>query len=103
MKSLHSHSIEIAIAIALLAIGTSLPARANEAVINNSVQNAVITGNGNTVTQSNNATIDNRSQGNRSNSGTSIDNRQNADVLGDNNRVTQTNDVRVRRSKYRND
>lgn len=99
MKSSHP----IAIAIALLAIGTSLPARANEAVINNSVQNATITGNGNTVTQSNNATIDNRSQGNRSNSGTSIDNRQNADVLGDNNRVTQTNDVRVRRSRYRND
>jgi hypothetical protein len=91
----------IAIVLALAAIGLSLPARADQAVVNETVQNAVVTGNNNSVNQSNNTSIRNGSRGRTDNQGTSIRTIQNADVLGDNNRVDQSNRTRVDNSERR--
>jgi hypothetical protein len=90
MKS--SHLIPLILTFAT--IGLSLPARADQAAVNESNQTAIINGSNNTVNQSNNTTIRDRS--NRGgNSGTSVRNRQTADVLGDNNTVNQTNRTQV--------
>jgi hypothetical protein len=90
MKS--SHLITLILTFAT--IGLSLPARADQAVVNESNQTAIITGSNNTINQSNNTTI--RDRGNRGgNTGTVVRNRQNADVAGDGNTVNQTNRTQV--------
>ena len=103
--SLHSQPIlkptKIAIVLALATIGLSLPASADQAVVNETVQNAVVTGNNNSVNQSNNTSVRNGSRGRTDNQGTSIRTIQNADVLGDNNRVDQSNRTRVDNSERR--
>ncbi len=92
----------ISIAITVAAVGLSLPARADQATVNETVQSAVITGNGNTVNQSNNSSISNYSSRNRDNSGTVVRTQQTADVLGNGNVVNQSNQTRVGQSRYRN-
>jgi hypothetical protein len=90
MKS--SHLITLILSVAT--IGLSLPARADQAVVNESNQTAIITGSNNSINQSNNTTI--RDRGNRnSNTGTAVRNNQTADVLGNGNRVNQTNRTEV--------
>jgi hypothetical protein len=92
----------IAILLALATIGLSLPARADQAVVNETVQNAVVTGNNNSVNQNNNTSIRNGSRGRTGdNQGTSVRTIQNADVLGDNNKVDQSNRTRVENSERR--
>jgi hypothetical protein len=93
MKSSHL----ITIILALAPIGLTFPARADQAVVIDSVQTAIVNGNNNTVTQDNNTSVrgDYRS-GNGSNSGTSVRNRQTADVAGDGNNVYQENRTDVR-------
>ncbi len=87
------------IILALAPIGLTFPARADQAVVIDSVQTAIVTGNNNTVTQDNNTSV--RSDSRSGNSGTSVRNRQTADVLGDGNNVYQENrtDVRQRRGR----
>ncbi len=92
----------MSIAITVAAVGLSLPARADQATVSETVQTAIVTGNGNTVNQSNNSTISNYSRRNSDNSGTVVRTRQNADILGDGNVVNQSNQTRVGQSKYRN-
>jgi hypothetical protein len=81
MKS--SHLITIVLTFAT--IGISLPARADQAVTNDSAQTSTINGSNNSINQHNNTSI----RGNRGSNGTSIRTRQNADVAGDNNKVKQ--------------
>jgi hypothetical protein len=90
MKS--SHLITLILTFAT--IGLSLPARADQAVVNENNQTAVISGSNNTVNQSNNTTIRDRSN-HGGNSGTSVRNRQTADIAGDNNTVNQTNRTQI--------
>jgi hypothetical protein len=87
-----SHLIGLALSVA--SIGISLPARADTAVVNDSVQNVVITGSGNSVNQNNNTTIRNNNRRGTS-SGTAVRNNQSVDVLGDNNKVNQSNQTDV--------
>lgn len=91
-----SHLITIIFALAPIAL--SFPARADQAVVNDSVQTAIITGNNNTVTQNNNSSV--RSDDRSGNSGTSVRNRQTADVVGNDNNVYQDNRTDIR-SRYR--
>jgi hypothetical protein len=95
MKSSHL----ITFIFALAPIACSLPAHADQAVVNDSVQTAIVNGNNNTVTQNNNTSI--RGDYRSGNSGTSVRNRQTADVAGDNNTVRQDNrtDIRQQRSR----
>jgi DNA repair ATPase RecN len=92
----------ISIAITVAAVGLSLPARADQAIVSETVQNAVVTGNNNTVNQSNSTSITSSSRGNRDSSGIVVRTRQNADVFGNGNVVNQSNESRVGQSRYRN-
>jgi|GEM_PF-5599304 len=87
-----SHLIPIICALAPVAL--SFPARADQAVVNDSVQTAIISGSNNTVVQNNNTSI--RGDDRSGNSGTSVRNRQTADVAGDNNNVYQDNRTDIR-------
>lgn len=98
MKS--SHLLTLAIAIAT--VGLSLPARADNATTNESVQTVIVTGSNNSVNQSNNTSVQNRDRRNGDNTGTAVRTRQNADILGDGNTVNQSNQTRVGYSRYRN-
>jgi hypothetical protein len=90
MKSSHL----IALILTTATIGLSLPARADQAVVNESNQTAIINGSNNSIHQSNSTTIRDRS--NRGgNAGTSVRNRQTADILGDGNTIKQTNRTEV--------
>jgi hypothetical protein len=97
MKSSHL----IAILLTFATIGLSLPARADEVVTNDSVQNAVVNGSNNTVNQRNNTSIRGGVRGG-DNNGTSVRNRQNADVMGNNNTVNQSNQTEIERRQHRN-
>jgi hypothetical protein len=84
----------ITLILTVATLGLSVPARADQAVVNDSNQTAIITGSGNSVNQSNNTAI--RDRGSREgNTGTVVRNRQNADVVGDNNTVNQRNQTQV--------
>lgn len=85
----------MAILLAFATIGLSLPAQADQAVVNETIQNAVVTGNNNSVNQSNNTSIRNGRRGGTGNQSTSNRTVQSADVLGDNNKVDQSNRTRV--------
>lgn len=98
MKSSHILSLTIAVAT----IGLSLPARADNATVNNNVQSVVITGNNNTVNQNNNTSIQNNGRSNLDNAGTAVRNRQAVDILGNGNFVNQSNQTQIRQSRYRN-
>ncbi len=87
--------VTIATILALATIGLSLPALADQAVVNETIQNAVVTGNNNSVNQNNNTSIRNGSRGGTGNQSTSNRTVQTADVLGDNNTVDQSNRTRV--------
>jgi hypothetical protein len=87
-----SHFIGLAFCVATA--GMSLPARADQAVVNDSVQTVVITGSGNSVNQNNNTSIRNNNRRGTS-SGTAVRNNQAVDVLGDNNTVRQNNQTDV--------
>jgi hypothetical protein len=98
MKSLQLMSIAITVAV----VGLSLPARADQATVSETVQNAVVTGNGNSVNQSSSTTLINNSRRNSDNSGTVVRTRQNADIFGNGNTVNQSSETRVGQSRYRN-
>lgn len=89
-------------AIAFATIGWSLPTLAETAVLNDSVQSVVITGNNNSVNQNNNTSIQNNGVRNSDNSGSAVRTRQAVDILGNNNVVNQNNLTQLRQSKYRN-
>jgi hypothetical protein len=92
MKS--SHLITLVLTFAT--IGLSLPAHADQAVVNESNQTAIITGSNNSINQSNSTTVRDRANSRRgSNTGTVIRNNQTADVAGDGNTVNQTNRTQV--------
>jgi hypothetical protein len=90
----------ITIFLTFATIGLSLPARADQAVINDSAQTSTINGSNNSINQRNNTSI---RGDNRGTSGTSIRTRQNADVAGDNNKVTQStkNEIDRRQQQLR--
>jgi hypothetical protein len=92
----------ISIAMAVAAVGLSLPARANQATISETVQTAIVTGKNNTVNQSSSTSINSSSRYNRDNAGTVIRIRQDADVYGEGNIVNQNNQTRVGQSRYWN-
>lgn len=98
MKALHLVPLALTIAV----VGLSLPARADQATVSETVQTAIVTGNGNTVNQSNSTSINNSSRYNRDSSATVVRTRQNADVFGNGNVVNQTSETRVGQSRYRN-
>jgi hypothetical protein len=98
MKPLHLMSIAMTIA----AVGLSLPARADQATVSETVQTAIVTGNGNTVNQNSSTSITNNSRRNGDNSGTVVRTRQAADVFGNGNTVNQSSDIRSSQSRYRN-
>ena len=89
----------IAVILTLAPIG--LPARADQAVIDESIQNAIVNGNGNTVNQSNTTNVQNRGNRSANNSGTSVRNRQTADVMGDRNTVNQSNRTAIESERQR--
>lgn len=91
MKS--SHLISLILTVGT--IGLSMPARADQAVVNESTQTSIINGSGNFVNQTNNSTIRDRNNSRRGNTGTSVHNRQTADVAGDSNKVQQSNQTQV--------
>ncbi|MCY7335225.1 MAG: hypothetical protein LH613_03265 [Chamaesiphon sp.] len=94
----YSHLIAIILTLAPIGL---LPARADQAVIDESVQNAIVNGNGNTVNQSNTTNVQNRGNRSGNNSGTSVRNRQTADVMGDNNTVNQSNRTAIESERQR--
>jgi hypothetical protein len=97
MKS--SHLLTIVLTFATM--GLAIPARADQAVTNDNVQNVVITGSNNTVNQQNNTSVRGNVRGG-TNVGTSVRSRQSADVAGDNNTVNQSNQTQVDRHQHRN-
>jgi hypothetical protein len=98
MKALHLASLALTVA----AVGLSLPARADQATVNETVQTAIVNGNGNTVNQSNSSSINSSGRRNWGNSGTVVRTIQNAEIFGNNNVVNQSSETRVGQSKYRN-
>lgn len=92
----------MSIALTVAAVGLSLPARADQATVNETVQTAIVNGNGNTVNQSNSSSINSNSRRNRGNSATVVRTIQNAEIFGNNNVVNQSSETRVGQSKYRN-
>jgi hypothetical protein len=95
MKSSHL----LTLILALAPIGLTFPAHADQAVVSDSVQTAIVNGNNNTVTQNNNTSV--RGDYRSGNNGTSVRNRQTADVAGDNNTVNQENRTDVRQQRGR--
>jgi hypothetical protein len=93
-----SHLLNII--LTFVTIGLALPARADDAVVSDSTQTAIVSGDNNTVSQSNNTSTSIRGGTRRGeNSGTSVRNRQTADVAGDNNTVNQSNQTNVRQQR----
>jgi hypothetical protein len=97
MKSLHLVSIILGFAT----IGLSLPAQADQAVSNETVQTAIVTGSNNSVSQRSNSVVIDSGRNSSNNSGTAIRTRQVADVQGDNNTVNQSSDTRVENRRDR--
>jgi hypothetical protein len=88
----------IVLGLSVATLGLSLPAHAGDtSTVINTTQDAVVTGNGNTTSQSSRNTVNNRQTGRKTggDTGTSITTGQSADVLGDGNRTDQKsrNDV----------
>lgn len=92
-------STAIGMALGLITIGLSLPAHADIINTNESVQSVFITGNHNSVSQSNASIQHNDTRGNGGDRVTSIRNRQTADIQGNNNRVDQSNETYVRNGR----
>jgi hypothetical protein len=91
----------IGIALTVTAVGVSLATLADAGNAAEVVQTAIVTGNNNSVTQSNVTIQQNDRQGNRGERGTSVRTRQFADVQGNNNTVVQSSDTRVRNGRRR--
>ncbi len=97
MKSSHL----IGIILGFATIGLSLPAHADQAVSNETVQTAIVTGSNNSVNQRSNSVVVDSGRNVSNNSGTSIRTRQVADVQGDHNTVNQSSDTRVDNRQHR--
>jgi hypothetical protein len=92
----------LVVGLGVATLGLSLPAHADDtATVNKTSQDAVITGNGNATSQSNDTTIRNRAAGRStgSNTGTSNSTDQKVDVLGDGNATSQKNSTDVKNSR----
>ena len=79
-------------------LGLALPAHAGDtATVVDSQQNAIVTGDGNTVNQNNNTAVNNRQTGRRNSNatGSSVSNRQSVDILGNGNHTRQTNNTNI--------
>jgi hypothetical protein len=84
----------LVLGLSVVTLGLSLPAYAGDtATVNDSQQNAVVTGDGNITIQNNYTSVRNGNNGvrNRGANGNSVSNRQSADVLGNYNRTVQNN------------
>jgi hypothetical protein len=92
-------STAIGMALSLITVGLSLPAQADTVNTNESIQTAVVSGNNNSVSQSNISIQHNDTRGNRGDRVTSIRNRQTADIEGNNNRVDQRSETYVRNGR----
>jgi len=93
----------LVVGLSIATLGLSLPAHAGDdtANVNQTSQDAVITGNGNATSQSNDTTIRNRAKGRSSgsNTGTANSTDQKVDVLGDGNATSQDNKTTVNNSR----
>jgi hypothetical protein len=92
----------LVIGLSVATLGLSLPAHADDtATVNQTSQDAVITGKGNATSQSNDTTVRNRAAGRStgSNTGTSNSTDQKVDVLGDGNATSQKNSTDVNNSR----
>jgi hypothetical protein len=95
----------LVVGLSIATLGLSLPAHADDtATVVNSTQDIIVTGNGNSTSQSNTTRVTNRQTGRRTSgaTGTSVNNSQAADIQGNFNDTNQNNSTNVRNSSRRN-
>jgi hypothetical protein len=92
----------IAVGFGIATVALSLPARADQATVINTSQDAVVTGKRNVSTQTNSTGVINYERANKDNSGTAIGTSQRTDLFGEGNRATQTNKTDVGNIRLRN-
>jgi hypothetical protein len=88
----------LVVGLSIATLGLSLPAHADDtATVNDTKQNAVVTGDNNFTSQHNNTSVRNRTKGGStdSNTGTSNTTDQSVDVLGNGNTTSQDNKTTV--------
>jgi hypothetical protein len=93
----------LVVGLSIATLGLSLPAHAgdNTGTSNDTTQDAIITGSGNSTRQSNDTTVRNRAKGGATESDTANVNktRQSADVQGDHNSTSQDNTTNIQNSR----
>jgi hypothetical protein len=92
----------VALGLGIATIGLSVPAFADSITKVETIQDAVITGNGNTTVQASRTRVNNSDFRNKDSQGTDVSNRQKVDVLGDHNVTIQRNDVDIRNRRSLN-
>jgi hypothetical protein len=92
----------LAVGFSIATVALSLPARADQATVIQTTQDAVITGKNNTSNQYNSTRVGNYSRGNSDSAGTSVGTSQRTDLFGEGNRATQTNKTDVGNVRVRN-
>ncbi len=92
----------LAVGFGIATVALTLPARADQATVIQTQQDATLTGKNNVSTQKNVTGVLNYERSNRDNSGTAIGTSQRTDLFGEGNRATQDNKNAVGNFRVRN-
>jgi hypothetical protein len=92
----------LAVGFSIATVALSLPARADQATVIQTTQDATLTGKNNVSTQRNATGVINYERSNKDNSGTAIGTSQRTDLFGEGNRATQENKNAVGNVRVRN-
>ncbi len=93
----------IVLGLSVVTLGLALPAHADTANVVDTNQNAIITGNDNTVNQNMRTRVNNSETGRPTDSstGTSINSNQKADMFGNRNESNQNTNTRIDNTQRR--